>query len=77
MYLIALGYTILHTLACLVPFLEHELMDTLPYLVASTMTLFPCSLHKDIIDVLCNHLLPFTFRKYALLRVILSTFICF
>ncbi|XP_035227755.1 protein unc-79 homolog isoform X3 [Stegodyphus dumicola] len=59
----ALGYTILHTLACLVPFLEHELMDTLPYLVASTMTLFPCSLHKDIIDVLCNHLLPFTFRE--------------
>nr|XP_042898256.1 protein unc-79 homolog isoform X2 [Parasteatoda tepidariorum] len=58
----ALGYTILHTLACLVPFLEHELMDTLPYLVASTMTTFPCSLHKDIIDVLCNHLLPFTFR---------------
>ncbi|GIY90205.1 protein unc-79 homolog [Caerostris darwini] len=58
----ALGYTILHTLACLVPFLEHELMDTLPYLVASTMTVFPCSLHKDIIDMLCNHLLPFTFR---------------
>ncbi|GFT07465.1 protein unc-79 homolog [Nephila pilipes] len=58
----ALGYTILHTLACLVPFLEHELMDTLPYLVASTMTIFPCSLHKDIIDMLCNHLLPFTFR---------------
>ncbi|CAL1284324.1 unnamed protein product [Larinioides sclopetarius] len=58
----ALGYTILHTLACLVPFLEHELMDTLPYLVASTMTVFPSSLHKDIIDMLCNHLLPFTFR---------------
>ncbi|XP_054711004.1 protein unc-79 homolog [Uloborus diversus] len=58
----ALGSTILHTLACLVPFLEHDLMDTLPYLVASAITLFPCSLHKDIIDVLCHHLIPFTFR---------------
>ncbi|KAK8775211.1 hypothetical protein V5799_031444 [Amblyomma americanum] len=56
----ALGYTILNTLACLVPFLEHEYMDTLPYIVASSMALFPASLHKDIVDMLCNHLLPYT-----------------
>ncbi|CAN8031368.1 unnamed protein product, partial [Ixodes persulcatus] len=56
----ALGHTILNTLACLVPFLEHEYMDTLPYIVASSMALFPNSLHKDIVDMLCNHLLPYT-----------------
>ncbi|XP_022658130.1 protein unc-79 homolog isoform X4 [Varroa destructor] len=55
-----LGQTILNTMACLVPFLEHEYMDTLGYIVASALAHFPTSLHKDIVDLLCNHLLPVT-----------------
>ncbi|KAG1659999.1 Protein unc-79 [Nymphon striatum] len=56
----AIGHSIIYTLICLVPFLEHEYMDTLPYLVASSMAYFPETVHKYIIDVLCTHLLPFT-----------------
>lgn len=58
----AMGHTILYTLVCLVPFLEHEYMDTLPYIVASCMALFPSSLHRDIVNTLCNHLFWFTFK---------------
>ena len=51
-------------MACLVPFLEHEFMDTLGYIVASALANFPASLHKDIVDLLCNHLLPVTISEY-------------
>lgn len=50
-------------MACLVPFLEHEYMDTLGYIVASALANFPASLHKDIVNLLCNHLLPVTISK--------------
>lgn len=56
----AVGQTILHTLGCLVPFLEHELMDSLPYIVASSIPVLPNSMHKDLLDLLCYNLLPFT-----------------
>ncbi|CAG7837387.1 unnamed protein product [Allacma fusca] len=56
----AFGQAILQTIACLLPFLEHEFIDTLPYIVASSLGTFPCSLHQDIIDLLCHYLLPFT-----------------
>lgn len=55
-----LGQSLLHTMVCLLPFLEHHYIDTLPYLVSSTMTTFPETLHQDIIDTLCTHLLPFS-----------------
>ncbi|CAM1320186.1 UNC79 (predicted) [Pycnogonum litorale] len=58
-----LGHSIIYTLICLVPFLEHEYMDTLPYLVASSLAFFPEGLHKYIVDVLCSHLLPFTISE--------------
>lgn len=73
-----MGQSLLHLTVCLVPFLEHEYIDMLPYLVASTLTTFPDSLHQQIIDTLCNHLLPFTIaddsssfetRNYANLSV--------
>ncbi|XP_074599916.1 UNC-79 domain-containing protein isoform X2 [Brevipalpus obovatus] len=54
------GQTLLHTLSCLVPFLEHEYMDTLPYIVASSMAILPSALHKDLLDMLCYTLLPST-----------------
>lgn len=59
----ALGEAILNVLGWLVPFLEHDLLDTLPYTVASTLAIFPPTLHKDTIDLLCTSLLPMTLSK--------------
>ena len=53
------GKAFLTTLVSLVPFLERELIDTLPYVVASTLINFPSSLVEDVVDVLCWNLLPF------------------
>lgn len=50
-------------LGCLVPFLEHDLLDSLPYTVASTLAIFPPTLHKDTIDLLCSNMLPMTLGK--------------
>ncbi len=54
------GKAFLTTLVSLIPFLERELIDTLPYVVASTLISFPTSLVEDVVDVLCWNLLPFT-----------------
>jgi hypothetical protein len=51
---------VLNVVGCLVPFLEHDLLDSLPYTVASTLAIFPPTLHKDTIDLLCSSLLPMT-----------------
>lgn len=59
----ALGQAILLTISCLLPFLEHDQIDTLPYLVATSLGTYPSSLHKDIIDLLCHYLFPFTLCK--------------
>lgn len=48
------------TLCSLVPFLERNDLETLPYFVAATLISLPVSLHEDVLDVLCWHLLPFT-----------------
>lgn len=50
-------------LGCLVPFLEHDLLDSLPYTVASTLAIFPPTLHKETIDLLCSNMLPMTLGK--------------
>ncbi|XP_053376174.1 protein unc-79 homolog isoform X2 [Mercenaria mercenaria] len=55
-----LGEAVLNVLGCLVPFLESDLLDSLPYTVASTLAIFPPTLHKDTIDLLCSNLLPMT-----------------
>lgn len=54
----------LNVLGCLVPFLEHDLLDSLPYTVASTLATFPPTLHKDTIDLLCSSLLPMTLGQH-------------
>ncbi|ESN91235.1 hypothetical protein HELRODRAFT_90301, partial [Helobdella robusta] len=56
----ALGESLLCVLGCLAPFLSSSILDTLPNLVASTLTTFPSSLHRDILMLLCNNLLPVT-----------------
>ncbi|XP_056021737.1 protein unc-79 homolog isoform X2 [Ostrea edulis] len=57
---IEIGEYVLKVLGCLVPFLEHDLLDSLPYTVASTLAIFPPTLHKDTIDLLCSNMLPMT-----------------
>ena len=66
-----LGEAMLNVLGCLVPFLEHDLLDSLPYTVASTLATFPPTLHKDTIDLLCSSLLPMTLGQH------LQFFVCF
>ena len=65
-YFAELGESVLNVLGCLVPFLENDLLDSLPYTVASTLAIFPPTLHKDTIDLLCSNLLPMTLGKYKL-----------
>lgn len=56
----ALGESILTVLGCLVPFLEVDLLDMLPYTVASTLAAFPSSLQGHTVQLLCTNLLPIT-----------------
>lgn len=44
----------------LVPFVELEALDELPYIVASCLATFPESLHKNVVLLLCTNLLPNT-----------------
>lgn len=54
------GQALLNTLACLVVFLERQVIDTLPYLIASMMTAVPEPLHQQLITTLCYYILPVT-----------------
>ncbi len=59
-YFSALGESILNALGCLVPFLEYDILDTMPYTVASTLAVFPTSLQTETVQLLCTNLLPVT-----------------
>lgn len=50
-------------MSCLVPFLTHDDMDQLPYLLANSIAVMPPNLHKELLDMLCFNLLPFTVRN--------------
>lgn len=58
--ILAFGQATLQCLGCLLPFLEHDLIDNLPYLTASSIAVLPNSLHQDIVNSLCFYILPFT-----------------
>lgn len=59
----AFGQAILQCLGSLLPFLEHDLIDNLPYLTASSIAVLPANLHQDIVNTLCYYVLPFTICK--------------
>ncbi|XP_051155653.1 protein unc-79 homolog [Leptopilina boulardi] len=59
----AFGQAILQCLACLLPFLENDLIDNVPYLTASAVAVFPVELHQEIINYLCYYILPFTLTR--------------
>jgi protein unc-79 len=54
------GQAVLQCLGCLLSFLDAETIDSLPYLVASSMAVLPDSLHQEIVNTLCFYILPFT-----------------
>ncbi|ELU08396.1 hypothetical protein CAPTEDRAFT_227700 [Capitella teleta] len=57
----ALGESVLTVLSCLVPFLEYDQLNLLPYTIASTLATFPASLQPYTVQLLCTTLLPVTF----------------
>ncbi|XP_017778696.1 PREDICTED: protein unc-79 homolog [Nicrophorus vespilloides] len=60
----AFGQAILQCFGCLLPFLEHDLIDNLPYLTASSIAVLPSALHQDIVNSLCFYILPFTITRH-------------
>lgn len=58
------GKALLQCLCCILPFLDKDLVDNLPYLVSSTISVLPPALHQDIVNALCYYVLPFTISKY-------------
>lgn len=57
------GQSLISTILCVLPFLEQDLIDNLPSLVASSLVHLPPSLHGHIVQVLCYFLLPLTMGK--------------
>jgi protein unc-79 len=50
-------------MGCILPFLERDLIENLPYLCGSLFSVLPPSLHQDIINYLCFYILPFTITR--------------
>lgn len=61
--LVPFGKAVLQCLGCILPFLDRDLIDNLPYLTASCISVLPPSLHQDIINTLCYYILPFTISE--------------
>jgi len=57
------GKAILQCMGCILLFLDRDLIDNLPYLCASLLSVTPPSLHQDIINYLCYYILPFTITR--------------
>ncbi|XP_032588407.1 protein unc-79 homolog isoform X6 [Drosophila mojavensis] len=60
---IVFGKALLQCLCCILPFLDKDLIDNLPYLVSSTISVLPPALHQDIVNALCYYILPFTITR--------------
>lgn len=62
---IAVGQALIQTFGCLAPFLTDDLIKSLPYTIALTLTTFPRDLHKCIMEILCNTLLPIACKYFS------------
>lgn len=60
----AFGQALLQCIACLLPFLDHDLIDNVAYLTASSISVLPLELHQDIVNYLCFYILPFTISAF-------------
>ncbi|CAG9132708.1 unnamed protein product [Plutella xylostella] len=62
-----LPFTImLQCLGCLLPFLECDMIDHLPYLVAYCVAVFPAQLHRELLNLPSYYILPFTINEWLL-----------
>lgn len=68
----AFGQALLQCIACLLPFLDHDLIDNVAYLTASSISVLPLELHQDIVNYLCFYILPFTISKFFFFFFILN-----
>ncbi|XP_049954031.1 protein unc-79 homolog [Schistocerca serialis cubense] len=59
----AFGQAILQCVGCILPFLEQDMIDALPYTAASTIAVLPSTLHQEIVNSLCFYILPFTITR--------------
>ncbi|XP_076762508.1 UNC-79 domain-containing protein isoform X3 [Xylocopa sonorina] len=59
----AFGQALLQCIASLLPFLDHDLIENVPYLTASSISVLPVELHQDIVNYLCFYILPFTITR--------------
>jgi len=50
-------------MGCILPFLDRDVIDNLPYLCASLFSVLPHILYQDIINYLCYYILPFTITR--------------
>lgn len=62
---IVFGKAVLHCLGCILPFLDKDLIENIPYLVASSISVLPPVLHQEIINSLCFFILPFTITRQS------------
>ncbi|XP_063244249.1 protein unc-79 homolog [Bacillus rossius redtenbacheri] len=59
------GQSMVQCMCCILAFLESEMLDELPYMVAATVPALPSSLHQEIVNALCFYILPFTITRYS------------
>lgn len=64
-YLLVFGKSVLQCLGCILPFLDKDLIDNIPYLTASSISVLQPNLHQDIINSLCFYILPFTITRQS------------
>ena len=62
-YFTVFGQAMLQCLGCLLPFLDNDMIGTLPYMTASLIAVLPNTLHQEIVNTLCFYVLPFTISK--------------
>ena len=60
------GKALLQCLCCILPFLDRDLIDNLPYLTSSTISVLPEAVYQDVVNALCYYVLPFTISKLQL-----------
>lgn len=60
---LAIGESILDCLKALYFFLDRDSIDQLPYLIASQMEQFPQELHKKIVNLLADSILPYSLSE--------------
>uniref|UniRef100_A0A914UX21 Protein unc-79 homolog n=1 Tax=Plectus sambesii TaxID=2011161 RepID=A0A914UX21_9BILA len=58
----AVGHAIINTIKAMYFFLDRESVDQLPYILACLLCYFPTELHADIMQLLCDCILPYTLQ---------------